>query len=634
MQARSDQALDADDVSPRVNTLRLLRVVPALVSALAIGSLGGTDAFGGPKDAAVQKLDDAANDEFLSANFAKAEELLKRALKECRPAKACNPKLAAELHTHLGIVLVNAGKKVAAVKAFSAALDLRADVTPSKEFVTPEVAAAFREAQEQRAQKRGPDDDKRADVAHEPVTESRVDRPIPIFVGNEPSASKFVLRYKPPSGDWKKAPMKRKGKGWGGSIPCRDTRETGTLSYYVLGEDDQGGIAAHAGSKRRPYELEIKEKIAGEPPSFPGEEPPARCSEKEEIDACPAGSTEPGCAAALLGEGAACATSQQCSREDGLSCNEGTCSAVGGAARGGPSRNWVTLGASIDFASVSTGQVCSRDAYTTSKFACFESDGKFYRPSSANDPTTPGGLKFSTTRLVAGYDRIIVGNLAVGIRVGYAFGGGPAVPGPRGDGAFLPWHLEPRATFWIGEDVLSRVGVRPYVFASGGFAQVDTRLPNVVVSNDCELQATCRGPKTPTTPAFNPDGTQKTHADGTPVLITPNGVDVSTLPAKGSSKITVDAYRKMGTSFVALGGGVMLALDKSVGLTLDVKVAYYFGSPGLTVSPTLGGIVGFLARVPARRLNSAADHRQNVGGAAPSRVLHHKRWGLVPEGRK
>jgi len=48
-------------------------------------------------------------------------------------------------------------------------------------------------------------------------------------------------------------------------------------------------------------------------------------------------------------------------------------------------------------------------------------------------------------------------NLALGGRIGYAFGGGPD---SRSGSAFLPVHIEARGSLWFGSDPFLKVGIQ------------------------------------------------------------------------------------------------------------------------------------------------------------------------------
>ena len=554
----------------------MARALASFAAALAASVVFGAalPALAGPKEAT--KLDkQAMDDDYLNVRFDKAEEKLKKALKECD--KGCDAKQKSTLYMHLGIILVNAGKKDDGVAAFVSGLKEDSGAAPEKDFTSPDVQKAYDEAKGKGGGKKPDDGDKgtdkpepSSDLKHEAVAEGLVNAPLPIFVGAEASAAKFIVNYKPFGGEWTKVEMKKMGKIFGVEIPCKDTSATGTLKYYIVAQDAGGDTVATAGSKKQPYEVAIKNKVSGEQPSFPGKDAPAQCKSK---DQCPPGINEPGCeATAALGFGSKCTGPGQCNKADGLACIEGTCQSgaeegggeagEGGADEAPPKKNWLSLSLVLDDAIVGGGEVCTADNYTAGTYACFRDSGALYKPyekknipvGGTTTPYTPdhgtvSGPPFAvgTLRALIGYDRLITGNLLLGIRVGYAFNGGPTVPSKDGDKTFLPFHVEPRATYFFGKNVLSKTGVRPYVFLGGGVGQVDAKIAGVPVSDDAPIQ---------------------------------------------QKHIQVDAWRKMGTSFVALGGGIVYAVNKTTGLTVDIKVSQFFGSPGTAVSPSLGVIKG------------------------------------------
>lgn len=569
----------------------------SLASALLVSAFGlfAVEAHAGPKDAAATKLDkQAMDDDYLNVRFDKAEEKLNKALKECGD-KGCEPKLKAQIYMHLGIILVNAGKKDEGTKAFAEGLKVDSGAAPEKDFTSPDVQKAYEAAkgagkkEPDPPPKGGGDDDggksPASDLKHEPITESPVNTPIPIYVAAESGAAKFVLNYKPfGGGEWTKIEMKRMGKGFGAEIPCKDTNTTGTLKYYIVAQDAGGDPTGSAGSKKQPYDVAIKQKVSGDAPAFPGKDPPAQCKGK---DACPPGINEPGCEATALGYGSKCTGPGQCNKADGLACIDGTCSPGAEEGDGGSSddgsgagpakKNWLSISASLDDAIVGGGQVCTVDNYENGTYACYRDDGKIYKPGNlGKDRGTVSGPPFAvgTFRFLVGFDRLIASTFLLGLRAGYALNGGPAVPSSSGEKKFFPFHAELRATYFIGKDSLTKTGVRPFVFVSGGAAQVDAKVAGVPVSNDCDAN-TADQPRTCVTSA------QNNPTDN------PNG-----LPVKKPAGITVDAWRKMGTSFVAIGGGMVYAVNKRSGISLDIKLANFFGSPGIAVSPTVGYVYG------------------------------------------
>jgi hypothetical protein len=119
----------------------------------------------------------------------------------------------------------------------------------------------------------------------------------------------------------------------------------------------------------------------------------------------------------------------------------------------------------------------------------------------------------------------------------------------------LPVHVEGRIAYWFGSDVFSTKGFRPFLFASGGLAQVDAKLGVVVHEN----------PNIPPPP---------TQTDNPPFQ-------------------HLDAYRRMGQAFVGGGVGIMYAFTLGVGLVLDAKYMYLLPTAGNVLAPEFGLAVGF-----------------------------------------
>ncbi|MDW8252159.1 MAG: tetratricopeptide repeat protein, partial [Myxococcales bacterium] len=513
-----------------------------------------------PKDAEAQKLDKQAMDEdYLNVQFDKAEEKLRKALNICGTS-GCDSKVKAQIYMNLGIILVNAKKQADAVAAFSEGLKLDPSATPNQDFTSDEVKKAFESA---RGSASPPHTGSPAgtgnppsagggetvnDLAHDPIPEAQVDYPIPIYVGPQEGAARFLLYYKAPGADFTKVELKKMGKGFGAEIPCKDVKIAGRIKYYIQALDAQGDIVGSAGSKKQPLEIELKQKIAGDLPAFPGKDPPAKC--KGGAD-CPPGMNEEGCET-KLSYGSKCTGPNQCSKADGLACIEGTCQPGkeeddgddGSGEDGPPKLNLLWGMISIDDAVVSGSDICSVENSVQGTYVCFRQDKqddkgnpRLYRGKDVTEKGSISGPPFAigTIRVLLGYDRAIPIKAAlipaVGVRLGYAFNGGPTVPNPtEGDKPFMPWHAEGRATLFFGRNVLSKRGVRPYAFVSGGLAQVDAKIANVPVSDDC----------------INYDPAE-----------CPSTVD------NKRPRIKVDAYRKMGTGFAALGGGMLYAVSKN-----------------------------------------------------------------------
>lgn len=585
--------IESDRGKRRADPVLLWRNVPvhhrlrrSLAGAFCLLSLGVVAPFAhaAPKDAEAQKLDKQAMDEdYLNVQFDKAEEKLRKALATCGVSN-CDNKVKARIHMHLGIILVNAKKQVDAVAAFSDGLKLDPNAAPEADFSSDEVKKAFESARGSAPPPTNPTTggtdtppptngaEPEIDLDHDPVTEAQVGYPIPIFIKAQKDMARVLLYYKAPGADFTKIEMKKMGKIFGVEIPCNDVKIAGKIRYYIQAQDAQGDTVGSAGSKKQPIEFDIKQKISGELLSFPDKDPPSKCKGSGD---CPPGIKEEGCEE-RLSYGSKCTGPNQCNKADGLACIDGTCqpgSESGDeedSGENGPAKLnlfWGML--AIDDAVVSGTDICSSENSQKGTYVCFRQDkgevgslASLYRagPQTAEKGSVSGPpFAFGTIRVLVGYDRAIPIKAAVipavGVRLGYAFNGGPTVPNPTdGDKKFLPLHLEARGSLFFGKDALSKLGVRPYAFVSGGLAQVDAKIASVPVSDDCAI--------------LNP----------------------SSCPNVGGKvpRIKVDAYRKMGTGFAALGGGMLYAVSKTSSIMLEVKGSAFFGSPGFAISPALG----------------------------------------------
>lgn len=207
-------------------------------------------------------------------------------------------------------------------------------------------------------------------------------------------------------------------------------------------------------------------------------------------------------------------------------------------------RNWIGLGIQQDFLVLGgTKGVCDGAA----GYTCFRSNDAYYdvTPLSTANGEVAGGVSIATTRLLLAYDRVIADNWTIGARAGYAFGGGPTAPGGS---AFLPAHAELRGAYYFGKVPFERHGLRPFIQVSGGLAQIDTEI------------------------------SVKTYDDR---------------QSFDSSKTTqLNAWRKSGTEFASLGGGVAYALASQHAIIAEVRFMQMFGLSGSGLSLDVGYAFG------------------------------------------
>jgi len=220
------------------------------------------------------------------------------------------------------------------------------------------------------------------------------------------------------------------------------------------------------------------------------------------------------------------------------------------AAPGAYAKNWVGLHFGLDMVGIGGSDLCAPGTEgDTATYACFFQDTEEY----FYWQTIPGsggsiGSTFvrGTMRLMASYDRALLDNVSAGVRVGYAFGGGPQ---PASATAFLPLHFEVRGTYWFGANPFAKEGLRPYVHVGGGVAQVDAKVPVQVR-------------------AVNPN-------DGNSYIL------------------NVDAWQKLGTGFVTAGGGLAFALSPTLALQANLNAMLMLGNSGFVIQPSLGAVTGF-----------------------------------------
>lgn len=227
-------------------------------------------------------------------------------------------------------------------------------------------------------------------------------------------------------------------------------------------------------------------------------------------------------------------------------------------------RNWLSAALQQDFLMFSAASgVCGPEQ--PDELSCYRA-GDVYRPGTADNTagdggTITGGFRLGTTRLMLGYDRVLLPNISAGVRVGYALGGGPTEPEGA---AFVPIHAELRGTYWFGP--IEPGKLRAFATLSGGLAQVDSKVTTQVV-DVCSPEAAA--------------------AVGCTVGQIP--VDANGNPAPS----TVTVWKKTGTTFAAIGGGALYPLDEHSGISAELKAVLLFPSSGVSVALQAGYTYGF-----------------------------------------
>ena len=570
-------------------------------------------------NAANKKIDEAINEHYLATDFEKAEGMLTGTVTAC--ADKCSPQVIARAWMYVGIVRGSGKNDLAGAKeAFQKAIATDPQVKLDTALATPETQKAFESSggsggmaappdatpNEKSAPSAGGEEQGPGGMKCTPdAMEIQTRRPIPVECKSDEEAASVELRYKPFGGEWKTVKMSKKGDGFRAEISCNDTKTAGDLKVYARAKDAAGETIDNWGSKNSPINYTLGEAVTGEPPAFTGEKAPDRCADSAEcppdFPGCGGGakrgdvdwggkcenSTE--CKTGLLCEGGVCETAPSC--ETNADCTTGVCTAgkcdVGDevASSAGPyKKNWFGLHFGLDLAVIGGSSVCGENG----GYECYiaGTTNRSYGGPPYPDTGIATGLALATQRVMLSYDRAFTPNIMAGLRVGYAFGGGPPAiveyqqdangividgngdPVPKTKTNFLPLHLEGRISYWFGSGALGKKGLRPYAFVGGGMAQVDAKVPVTVF--DC--------------------GSPMLDGQAAPEPACKDGA--LTVNPSNLLRRKVDAWKKLGQGFAEVGGGIVYAFKEQIGVQANLNLMYMLGSSGPVFEPSLGLIYG------------------------------------------
>jgi hypothetical protein len=374
------------------------------------------------------------------------------------------------------------------------------------------------------------------DIQHKPVTEGVVQTPLPIFAKLKAGfkATKLKVRYKTDTGEWAGADMKKIGDGWGVELPCRGVGSTPRALEYFVEASVGGDVVALNGSRTAPHKVVIKTKLDGPAPTLPGEPPPTQCS-----DECPPG-------ACTAKEGEECRDPQDCGA--GLVCTNHVCtSATPNAAKAMGKRIWVSAAFQVDFMMLGpqTDVCMGGNAYK-----CYWANGTFYAPTpdqGNGDKIGSTGFGASTMRALVGADYLLLPQVSVGARLGFAFKGAPE--------QFLPFHAEARAAYWFTPRSPNG-GFLPYAVFAAGLGQVDGHIAVSVTQSQAQDSV-------PGSPRIPP----------------------------GTYNLT--AWRKGGPAFASLGLGAMYQIGSNLGAFLELRVGELFPATATVGMFHVGAAYGF-----------------------------------------
>jgi hypothetical protein len=264
--------------------------------------------------------------------------------------------MTARVHMAIGIVQVGGQQNTTAgVESMLHALQLDANAQPDAMLVTPEISAAFRQAQGQLGSGARPTTNPNTnpttnpnttprpssgggELLHTPAPEQLGNTPLPVYV--EPSAAfsvEHVYVYYKGNGmrSFERREMTHAANGYGAEIPCA-AMISPSMEYYVTAVDANTQVVATVGSETSPVQVSIVSRRSHPAPSLPGRAPPETCA--ADTEECPPGITGPQCrsqhtaARGNRGLGDPCASNEECG--EGLHCDAGACG-VGEASGGG-----------------------------------------------------------------------------------------------------------------------------------------------------------------------------------------------------------------------------------------------------------------------------------------------------------
>jgi hypothetical protein len=544
---------------------------------LLFASAWPTSALAAPRDASLQKkIDEALTTHYLSTHFDRAEQTITDEIQACR--NRCSPRVVAKAWMYVGIIRGSGKEDQAGAKeAFVTAVRLDPNVALDDALASPPTKKSFAAAASGKRGKKPSGGGESKMVCSLAASEVQTRRPIPIACNASEEASKVELRYSiNDSKKWVRVKMKKRDGRFQATIPCTATARPGALRYYVRAQDSEGAAVDNLADKDDPLEIELVTDTDEEAPALPDEDPPKRCSRAAAAKGAPVGEEdeeeeEPP---------QECIDSDECT--NGGACVDGFCKKPEKTtSSSGPARaNWVGMHAAMDLAIVGGEDVCSRESQRDKGFVCFyegTEEQYLFNTQPGVDNNIKTGFALSTFRLLISYDRLIGDNVTVGGRLGYAFGGGP----PSGEDQqvkFLPFHAELRASYWFGTQPFTREGLRPFVGASAGAAQVDAKLG--VTVGDC---------------GGAPDGSSASSPGAT----LPKDQQFSVNCGRGqlgagqrAARLKLDAYKKLGKGFAGLHAGTMFAITKDSGILFNVNFMYLLPTTGQVIEPSIGYVFG------------------------------------------
>jgi hypothetical protein len=568
---------------------------------------------------AVEALSKAEGD-YLSMNYGSGVAKLDKAWKACQPGK-CAPETQAALQRDIGTMQFRAGDRGFAKKSFADAIKLQPGIDLNPSYDSPDLRALWNEVKTAAgvpitaapAPAPAPPpvvvapppppppppaptvppppvlpQPKGGDFTHTPIAEQRADTPVPVYIeGGPQGAYHVVVRYKgaqdAQDAEWAHTDLTHVSRGWGGVIPCT-AATIGTLRYYIQAYNSDMDPIGTNGDAKSPYQVPIREDLAGPPPHLPGHQAPKGCHEKpkpvapaaapKQIASAPAPKPAPAGPAPAPAPAEAPAPEEAKAPEPAPAVED-----VSGLP---PLRHfWFGINFQLDFMSLPSGSgLCKLDQVTALPlndkhiFCTDSATGSDYPTRTVSAPNaqlvdantagvSDGGIVPTNFRIFASLDYALNANFLVGLRGGYVLN---RYPGAAAINQHYAWstglYFEVRGTAVIGKDALRKGGLAPMVFVGGGASAFDGHTSGTATM--------C--------PANDPNTTSAAACNGAAARTT-----------------NVDFWWSNGPTFFDLGAGVRYAPTPQFGFTAAARLNLSVGNNGLlpTVGPEIGAMIGF-----------------------------------------
>jgi hypothetical protein len=212
-------------------------------------------------------------------------------------------------------------------------------------------------------------------------------------------------------------------------------------------------------------------------------------------------------------------------------------------------KNWGSLALQLDFLAFGTeDNICPSttpdglDIPGAEQYVCMDAAGVYQgNVVTGLGNTVNGGVGLATLRLLLGYDRVFIDRLTVGGRLGWAFG---TQPSAEGAGSAVPVHIEVRSAYYFGSAPFERRSIRPFAALGAGIGEID------------------------------------------------GVVSVDTYTAPDAPVTQVDAWRKTGTGFIALGGGAGYPVGNFV-INAELRAILMLGESAFALGLGVGAAYGF-----------------------------------------